>query len=352
MRVTRRHTLLATTLLLLGMARARVGHADTPRYTPTIAVRGSLRVWGTPAMGPLLQAWEKGFRRYHPDVTFVETLKGSSTGIFGLAENVADFAVMGRQMYTYESYGIYRRSLHLPVEVAVANGSVDVPRKSFALAILVNRSNPLAGISLDQLDGIFGAERTGGWQGLAWAQDAARSAKANIRTWGQLGLKGEWADKPIHPYGPPGLYPGGVSFFQTKVLGGGDTMNEELREVASPKAMMDALAGDPYGIAYTGACYQTPGVRELPVSAKRGGPFVGLTRETVANETYPLARQLYIYYAPDLPTGELGPEQGDPRVKEFVRFVLSAEGQSCVRADGDYVPLTESSVRSQRLKLE
>lgn len=338
--------------ILIALAAATSARADYPDYVPTREVHGPLRVWGSGNMARVLRAWEAGFRRYHPDATFTESLKGSSTGIFGLTENVADFAVMGREMYTYESYGIYRRSLQLPVKIAVANGSFDVPRKSFALAVFVNQDNPLVRLSLEQLDGIFGAERSGGWQGLNWAQSAARTARGNIRTWGQLGLGGAWADKPIHPYGPPGLYPGGVSFFQTRVLHGGDTMNEDLREYPSPQAMIAALAADPLGIAYTGLRYRTPGVRALPIAATANGPYVVLSRETVADESYPLSRRIYIYYAPDLPTGEVTADHGDPRVKEFLRFVLSRQGQACVQGEGDYLPLTEAAVRAELKKLE
>lgn len=340
-------------LVFLFLAVAGIGAlAEPPAYEPGPPIKGVIRVCGTPAMGPLLTRWEEGFRKYHPQIAFTEDLKGSSTGIFGLAENVADLAVMGRQMYTYETYGIYRRSLQLPTEIAVANGSVKTPQRSFALAVFVNASNPLAGLSLEQLDGIYGAERSGGWQGLAWAASAARGPEKNLRTWGQLGLKGEWADKPIHVMAPPGLYPGGVSFFQSRVMGGGDTWAENLQEFADPKEMIAALARDPYAIAYSGLAYETADVKALPVALRPGGPFVALTRASVADESYPLARQIYVYFAPDFPSGELRPGRGDPNVKAFARYLLSREGQADVQAEGTYLPLTDRTADQQRHKLD
>ena len=337
---------------LLALALLADARAERPDYTPDQPVQGVLRVCGTPALAPLLARWEAGFKHYHPGIAFTEDLKGSSTGIFGLAENVADVALMGRQMYTYESYGIYRRSLKLPVEVAVANGSVQTPKRSFALAVFVNAANPLHGLSMEQLDGIYGSQRSGGWQGLAWAASAARGPEKNLRTWGQLGLKGEWADKPIHVMGPPGLYPGGVSFFQSKVMGGGDTWAENLREFDDPREMAAALAKNPYAIAYGGLCYQLPGIRALPLSTEKSGGFVSLSKATIEDGTYPLARQVYVYFAPDLPSGELRSPRDNPKVREFLRYILSRQGQADVEADPDYLPLNAAAAEAEGKKLD
>src|SRR5262249_39716580 len=153
----------------------------------------------------------------------VNTLKGTASAQFGLHVNVADLALSGRPLFPYEYYGIYRRSQLYPVEIEVATGSLDVRGKSTALGAFVHKDNPLATLTLKQHDAIYGGARTGGWQASAWVESAARGAEENIRTWGQLGLTGEWADKPIHVYGPPGLHPGGVSYFQMRVMGGADT---------------------------------------------------------------------------------------------------------------------------------
>ena len=333
----------------LGLAVSVLAKESTalPDYRPEQQVTGVLRVWGNEHMSGLLQKWEDGFRRQQPGIFFDDRLKGTASAPFGLFENVADLAAMGRQIFTYEFYGIYRRSLMLPVGIAVATGSFDVPHKSFALTVFVHRDNPLNHLTLAQLDGIYGAQRTGGWQGLGWNRAVARGPEKNIRTWGQLGLTGEWTNRPIHVYGPPGIYPGGATFFQTRVMGGADTWAEGLQEFADRKAMMDALAHDPLGIAYTGMCYRTAQTKPLALAESAGGAFVEPTRESVASHAYPLSRLVYLYFAPDQPSGERANPPVDPKVREFLRYILSRQGQEDVRREGDYLPLTPELVRAQ-----
>jgi len=322
-----------------------------PDYKPERQISGVIRSWGTPAMGRMMKIWQKGFRGFQPDISFEDKLKGSASAQFGLHENVADLALSGRQIFPYEYYGIYRRSQLRPIEIEVATGSVDMKGKSTALAVFVHKDNPLARLSLKQLDGIYGAQRTGGWQQLEWVASSARGAEGNIRTWGQLGLTGEWADKPIHVYGPPGLYPGGVSFFQTRVMGGADTWSEALREFDDRHLMMATLGSDRYGIAYSTLAYRTPGTKALALSEKDGGPYVELGRESVGNRTYPLYRAAYIYFAPDRPTGDPADPKVDPKMLEFLLYILSRQGQEDVAREGDYLPLPAPVIESQRAKL-
>ncbi|MEO6876746.1 MAG: substrate-binding domain-containing protein [Opitutaceae bacterium] len=333
-------------------APARDNPATLPDYVPAHAVTGVLRIWGNPQMETLLRNWEEGFHRYQPGIFFTYNLKGTASAPFGLFESTADLAAMGRQIFTYEFYGIYRRSLLLPVEIAVATGSFDVPNKTFALTVFVHHDNPLARLTLAQLDGIFGAQRTGGWQGLKWNKDQARGPEKNLRTWGQLGLTGEWADRPIHVYGPPGIYPGGTSYFQTRVMGGADTWAEGLQEYADRSKMMEALSHDPLGIAYTGICYRTPQTKPLALAETAAGPYVEPTRVNVASRTYPLSRLVYLYFAPDQPSGEPADPKVDPKVREFLRYILSRQGQQAVIREGDYLPLTGAVLRQQLEKLD
>lgn len=346
---------LALSLALCGAAAIISAEAQDvssfPEYKPSQQVSGVLRSWGNNQMATLMKYWEEGFRKYQPNVYFSDSLKGSASAQFGLHEWVADLAVMGRRIYPYEFYGVYRRSLMYPVEIAVTTGSYDVPHKSFALAVFVHKDNPLSRLTLQQLDGIFGAHRTGGWQDLNWHTEVARGPDADIRTWGQLGLTGEWADKPIHVYGPPGIYPGGVSFFQSMVFGGADSWNEGLREYDDRKKMMEALSRDPYGIAYTGMCYRTPEVKPVALASKAGDRYVEPSRETVANRTYPLSRLTYVYFAPDRPDGEPANPKIDPKIREFLRYILSRQGQQDVIREGDFLPLTSDLAREQLRKL-
>ncbi len=207
------HAVLAVALVPSLTAAEAPSRAD---YQAVQKISGVIRSWGNPYMAGLLHRWQAGFRRYHPDVYFSDNLKSTAMAIAGLGEWSADLALMGRQIHTFEYYSVYRRSLLLPVEIEVATGSLAAPGKSPALAVLVHRDNPLTQLTLAQLDGIYGAQREGGWQGMKWERAVARGAEGNLRTWGQLGLTGEWANRPIHVYGPAGMAPGGVSFFKTR----------------------------------------------------------------------------------------------------------------------------------------
>ncbi len=341
--------LLFALLIATGTAFAQDLSA-LPEYRPSVPVSRVIRSWGSDHMAGLMKHLGAGFRRYHPDAYFVNTLKGTASAQFGLHVNAADIALSGREVFPYEYYGIYRRSQLYPVQIEVATGSFDVRGKSTALGVYVHPDNPLAQLTLEQLDRIYGDQRTGGWQKIEWVESVARGADKNVRTWGQLGLTGEWADKPINVYGPPGLHPGGVAYFQTRVMGGADTRNEALKEFDDRKLMLDALARDRYGIAYAGNSYRTPRVKAIALAEKPGGPFVALTRENVANRTYPLARSAFIYFAPDTLTGDRA--QVDPGIREFLRYVLSRQGQEDVMREGDHLPLTPALAREQLQKLD
>jgi phosphate transport system substrate-binding protein len=299
-----------------------------------------------------MKRWEDGFRKYHPDAYFVDTLKGTASAQFGLHVNAADIALSGREVFPYEYYGIYRRSQLYPVEIEVATGSFETPHKSPAYAIFVHKNNPLAQLTVKQLDGIFGAERGGGWNALTWDVNAARTSAENIRTWGQLGLKGAWADKAIHVYAPPLLGAGSITLFQSKVLSGGAMWNEDLREYQDRKQMITDLSQDPYGIAYTALGYRTPGVKPVALADTPAGPFVELSRKSVTDRSYPLSRPVYIVYTIDNEKSEIADPRVDPKVREFLRYVLSKQGQQDVLRDRAYLPLPIATVNAQLKRLD
>src|SRR5260370_3297651 len=231
-------------LVLSSALRALAAAPDTTAlgdYRPRHRVSGVIRSRGSNQMAALMKRWEAGFRKYHPQVYFADTLKGSASGIYGLEMRTADLAAMGRAINPFERYGTYERSWVYPVEIEVATGSAHVPGASPAYAIFVNERNPLAKLSIKQLDGIFGARRGGGWQALSWGESAARPAADDLRTWGALGVRSALAGRPIHVYGPPILGAGVVTFFQSRVLQGGAMWNEDLREYPEPAKMIADL---------------------------------------------------------------------------------------------------------------
>ena len=326
--------------------------AELPGYRPAAPVTGVLRVTGNDQMAALLARWEAGFQKHHPAVRFENTLNGSAAAMYGLDLRTADFALMGRPVFPYERYGTYERSWVFPLEVEVATGSAAALRKSPAYAIFVHRDNPLARLTLKQLDGIFGAERGGGWNALSWDTNVARTARENLRTWKQLGVTGPLAEQPIHPYGQANLGAGAITFFQTRVFGGGAMWNPALREYSDRTQMIADLARDPAGIAYAPLAYASAGVKAVALAESDAGPFITLTPATVADRTYPLHRPVYLYYMPDDGHGGLNETRGDPRVKEFLRYILSADGQRDVAGEGSYLPLPFAAIAAQQRKLD
>jgi phosphate transport system substrate-binding protein len=314
----------AVALLAMGLA-STASAQDLPEYQPAQKLSGTLRVSGSDEMAPLLKRWERGFRKYQPDIRFEEWLKGSGSGMYGLEMRTADIALMGRPINPFERYGVYERAWVYPVEIEVATGSFTIPHKSPAYTVFVHRDNPLAKLTVKQLDGIF---------------------------WGQLGVAGAWADKPIHVYGPPNLGAGTITYFQQKVMGGGAIFNEDLREYPDRARMIADLERDPYGIAYGALGYRTAGVKPVALAEGAAGPFVEPTRANVADRSYPLARPVYIYYTIDNEKTEIANPRVDPKVREFLRYVLGKEGQQAVAHEGVYLPLTRSVAQEQLKKLD
>jgi phosphate transport system substrate-binding protein len=325
-------------------------------YRPEQKVSGTIRIWGDDHKVNFVKGWEQGFRQFEPDVTFEYHMKTTEQAIPGLYTQRADIGVMGRQIMWDELLAYQRQFDHPPLEISVATGSYNVSGWTFALGIFVNKQNPISQLTMKQLDGIFGAERSGGWKGLEWDESAARGPDQNIRRWGQLGLTGEWADKPIHVYGFTTKYHF-PDEFEKKVFHGGSKWNENLKEYANRTGeygrfivagedMMADLSNDPYGIAYGGMPYLTSKTKSLAIAAKEGERYVSLTIENVQNRTYPLTRDDYFYV-----TREPG-RPLDPKIKEFIRYVLSRDGQEYVMKNGKNLPLTAGFDREQLGKLD
>ncbi len=338
-----------------------------PEYKPTQTMSGTIRQWGSNYLADsMLEKYlEDGFHKYHPSVKFENNLGSTFIGIAGLYAKRGELAPMGRRATWDELQGYQRVFNTLPVEIAMATGSYDVAGWTFALVVFVNKDNPISELSFEQLDGIFGAERDGGWNGNEWDPTASRGADKNIRTWGQLGLKGEWADKPIHVY----AYNLNYHFprdFSEKVMKGSNKWNEQMKEYSNKtraaggtaaggdfatllgagEQMTAEVSKDRYGITYAGILYRNPGVKPLALARERGGPFIAPTLDSVQDRSYPLTREVY-YYANRAPGKTI-----DPLIKEYLRYVLSREGQEAVQRDGKYLPLTAAVAVEQLRKLD
>ena len=340
-----------------------------PSYQPRQVVSGTIRQWGNNYLkdSGLMDLWEAEFRKHHPGVSFENNLHSSAVAFPGLVAGVADLAPMGRQALWDELKGFEREgagggdegtSTTEVVEIVMSTGSFDVRGWTYALAIWVHKDNPIDKLTIEQIDGILGAQRDGGWEGLTWVTSVARGPEQNIRTWGQLGLTGEWADKPITVYGYNMKYHFNDEI-DKKVLKGSSKWNETMRAysnvaglkpdgslTAAGELIMNGLAADKYGIAYTGTPFRRPDTKPIAISTDGGKTYVPLTIETVQSRTYPLTRDVY-YYLKKTKGKPVRPE-----IKEFLRFVLSREGQAAIVADGKYLPLTPEAAREQLAKVE
>ena len=225
-----------------------------------------------------------------------------------------------------------------------------------AFGIVVSKDNPLTKITMKQLDGIFGSERTGGWIGTSWHPEFARGPEGNIRTWGQLGLTGEWADKPITPYGLNERYHQATEI-SDRILKGSDKWNERLRVYANyvtadgklSRSLNDDLIKDKYGIAYVAAPTKKslpPELKVLELAVDDSGPYYKYSYETLRTRRYPLYDEVYAY-ADQKPGQPL-----DPKVREYLRFIVSREGQAEVMRDGKYLPLTAELSKAELEKLK
>lgn len=352
---------LAASLFCVAAAAPAQDTARLPDYRPAQQVSGTIRAYGF-ALGGVLVKWEDAFRKYHPDVTFVNTLPTSDAAFPGLVTFQADIAPNGGEPAITEALSFWETRGYAASQVIVASGSFDVEGRSNGPVVFVNKDNPITELSIDQLDGIFGSERSGGLRGFEWTEQGARGPDKDIRTWGQLGLKGAWAGHAIQTYGhgPSGT----ARFFQLNVLENTDKWNPNYRgyvETGSKqipadergqsrlgaKAMLRELAANRFGIAWS-IMSQAPGIegiKPIAIAPRGGGKAVTPSQQSFRDRTYPLVRNIYVYF--DRKPGSAL----DPKVAEFLRFALSREGQQLVN-EGNYLPLPASVAAAQRAKLD
>jgi phosphate transport system substrate-binding protein len=335
--------------------------SDLPAYKPEQKVSGTIRMWGSNYFtdSPLAEWWAAEFKKHHPDVKFDFHLKTTLHAIPGLIMGVSDIGPMGRQITFQELLSFQRETNRMPTGIVSVTGSYNVSGWNPPVGVYLNKDNPISKLSLEQLDGIYGAERSAVWRDLTWDKSGARGPEKNIRTWGQLGLTGEWADKPIHVLG----YNLQFNFpqeIESRAFGGvSKKWNEKLVEydnMVQPdgsfklagQLMLEDLAKDKYAIAYVagGEAWVTPAVKTLALSVKNGGPYYDLTIDNVRERTYPMYADVFFWINRD-PKAPV-----DPKVREFLRFILSRDGQELVQKDGKYLPLTAAMVREGRKKLD
>lgn len=304
----------------LGEAAAAVIDRAIPAYRPTAGVSGSLKSIGSDTMNNAMTFWAEGFRRIYPNIAIEIEGKGSTTAPPALIEGTAHFGPMSRPMKGNEIDAFERRFGYKPTEIATG---IDM------LAVFVHKDNPIAALTLQQVDAIFSKGRKGGLD-------------RDIRTWGDLGLGGDWANKPISLYGRNSAS-GTYGFFKEHALFRGD-FKDSVKEQPGSSSVVQGVASDRYAIGYSGIGYKTADVRAVPLALDaRSLPVPAVPQKAYTGE-YPLARFLLVYVnkKPGVPM--------DPLRGEFLRYVLSRQGQMDVLKDG-YHPLTAKLVERELHKL-
>jgi len=289
-----------------------------PEYKATQGVSGNLKSIGSDTMNNEMTLWAEGFMGFYPNVQIEIEGKGSSTAPPALIAGTSHFGPMSRKMKSKEEDAF---------EAKYGYKATALPTSIDMLAIYVNKDNPIKGLTLQQVDAIFSKTRKGGYE-------------KNIRTWGDLGLTGEWANKPISLYGRNAAS-GTYGYLKKNALFGGD-YKDEVKEQPGSSSVVQGVATDKYAIGYSGIGYKTADVRAVPLAVDASSEMVGAVPANAYTGEYPLARFLYlnVNYKPG--------SKLDPVRREFIKFVFSKQGQMDVIKDG-YFPVP-AAIAAEALK--
>jgi phosphate transport system substrate-binding protein len=294
--------------------------AAIPKYAKTSGVSGNVNSIGSDTLNNLMTFWAEGFQKQYPNVRIQIEGKGSSTAPPALIAGTAQLGPMSREMKAEEIDQFEKKYGYKPTLVKVALDG---------LAVYVNKDNPLEELTMAQVDAIFSKTRKCGGK--------------DISTWAGAGLGADWGAKPISLYGRNSAS-GTYGFFKEHALCKGD-FRDTVKEQPGSASVVQGVTEDLYGIGYSGVGYRTSGVKPLKIAAKPGQPAYSTSADDVYAGRYPISRFLFVYVnkAPNKPM--------DPLVREFVKFMLSAEGQESVAKDG-YFPLTAALAQGELAKIQ
>ncbi len=310
---------LSAAISLPSFAASKVD-ADIPVYKRTSGVSGNLSSVGSDTLANLMTLWAEEYKRLYPNVNIQIQAAGSSTAPPALTEATSNLGPMSRKMKAKELQKFEEKYGYKPTPIRVA---LD------ALAVFVNKDNPIKGLTIPQVDAIFSSTRKCGY-------------KHDVKTWGDLGLTGAWKNRKIQLYGRNSVS-GTYGYFKKKALCKGD-YKSAVNEQPGSASVVQSITSSLNGIGYSGIGYKTSGVRTVPLTKKPGKPFIEATNDNAINGKYPLARFLYIYVNKQ-PNKPLAPLE-----REFIKMVLSRVGQQVVVKDG-YIPLPSKVVEKELAKL-
>jgi len=290
-------------------------------YKTVSGVSGNLSSVGSDTLNNLMTHWAEAFSRFYPNAKVQIEGKGSSTAPPALIAGTAQLGPMSREMKGTEIDQFEKKFGYKPTPIRT---SVD------ALAVFVNKDNPIKCLSMSQVDAMFSKSRRAG-------------AKEDVVTWGQLGLTGEWASRPISLYGRNSAS-GTYGFFKEHVMKNGD-YKDTVKEQPGSAAVVQGVTVDRYAAGYSGIGYSTAGVRAVPLAEKDGAKCVEANADNAYSGAYPLARFLFVYI------NKTPGKALDPLTREFIKLIASREGQEGVIKDG-YFPIPASIAKEELSKIQ
>lgn len=307
-----KRVMAALTFVAAGVATANavaagVDPAIQP-YVKTTGVSGNLSSVGSDTLANLMTLWAEAYKKEYPNVNIQIQAAGSSTAPPAITEGTANLGPMSRKMKDNELAAFEQKYGYKPTAIPVA---VD------ALAVFVHKDNPIKHLTMEQVDAIFSSTRLCG-------------AKADVKTWGDLGVTGDLANKPVQLFGRNSVS-GTYGYFKEEALCKGD-YKPNVNEQPGSASVVQSISSSLNGVGYSGIGYKTASVKTVPLAKKGSTEFIEDTEENALNGKYPLSRFLYVYVnkAPNKPL--------NPLEAEFIKLVLSKQGQEVVMKDG-YIPL-------------
>jgi phosphate transport system substrate-binding protein len=311
---------IGSTAHVLASTPPKLDPALTP-YKSVSGVSGSISSIGSDTLNNLMTLWAETFGKFYPNAKIQIEGKGSSTAPPALISGTAQLGPMSREMKGSELDAFEKKYGYKPTAIRT---SVD------ALAVFVNKDNPIKCLTIAQADAVFSKSRRHGY-------------KDDVKTWGQLGLAGEWAGKPISLYGRNSAS-GTYGFFKEHTLKNGD-YKDEVKEQPGSASVVQGVTVDRFAVGYSGIGYATAGVRAVPLAEKEGAKCYEAEPDNAYSGSYPLSRFLFVYV-------NKAPGKGlDPLTREFVRLILSREGQEVVIKDG-YFPITAGIAKEELNKVQ
>ncbi|MDB6126827.1 MAG: Phosphate transport system substrate-binding protein [Verrucomicrobia bacterium] len=330
--------LLLSALAFGGGLVAQTPPASYPHYLPGTPLTGDFRITCESSAEPLMKLWVERFEKFHPGFEIIAKGTSPIASVPMVMSGAYELGFPARELWVSEEESFRKIRGYDATVIVVGLGAHKTAGLTPALGVYVNASNPIEKITLDQLDAIYSAERR-------------RGSKQEIKTWGDLGLTGEWASRPIDAY--IHRLPNGVDYFIKKIVNQGADFKKSVIQLPMRRGKLgpdeviaDVAVHDPAAIGFGCLGNVVPGMKTIALAENSHGPFYAGTLEEVKRMDYPFARPIYMVV--DREPGQPLP----PKIREFLTFVLSQEGQDAIVASDGWLPLPSTVAAAELAKLK